>query len=259
MKKKLVILIGVIILIISSFLFVFIFDKKEEKKNNSTITLNFESRFDELDEFELDKTIKVGWLQVQGTNIDLPVLIMGVDAEAPHDMEYAWRSYNYDSNENREVISGHNYLNVSNNPSTNFNELSYFEGLMAYTYPNFAAKNQYIYYLKDGVEELYVIYGVGFYDNYYDVGESFGNTELVDKYIEKVKNNSLYDYDVEVTNDDELLTLKTCTRYFGSGMLQQFVVDARKVREDEEIIRHEIVTTDTYKELIGEEDDKVDS
>lgn len=254
MKKRGLILISLIIVLVIGGVLIFFFFNNDKEEKFAPITLNFEDRTSQLEKFELEDAIKVGWIQVQGTNIDSPVVIKGVDVAASHDTEYAWRSYNYDSDENREVISGHNYLNVSSNPSTKMDELSYFEGLMAYVYPDFAIENQYISYLKDGKEELYVIYAVGFYDNYYDYGESFSNTKLVDKYIQEVRDNSLYDYDIEVTNEDELLTLKTCTRYFGSSKLQQFFVDARKVREDEEIVKYSISTTDKYKELIGEEE-----
>ena len=256
MKKRAVILSVIIFLLIGGFLFFFFFDKEKEEKP-MPIKLNFENRTSQLEEFYEENTIKIGWLQVQGTNVDLPVLIAGIDSEIDHDTEYAWRSWNYNSDGNREVITSHNYLNLSSKPSTNMSELNFFEGLMGYAYPDFALENQYIYYLKDGVEELYVIYAVGFYDNYYDSGESYMTKEEVDAYIEKVRDNSLYDYDIEVTSEDELLTLKTCTRYFGSEKLQQFVVDARKVRVDEETVRYPIETTNKYKELIEEE--KIDN
>lgn len=41
-------------------------------------------------------------------------------------------------------------------------------------------------------------------------------------YIRETKKNSLYDFDVEVDSSDHLISLITCTRYFGLNGKTQF-------------------------------------
>lgn len=252
-KKKLklipvIITLVIVIALILIFVFLYFRNKPNSDYINEKMILNFENRINDLEEYSYEDTIAVGWLQVQGTNIDFPVLFVSA-ASKEIDFSYAWRSPNYITGENREVIIGHNLINVSSNPIYDKTNLMDFESLMNFTYSSFAEENQYIKYTKDGEESLYVIYAVGFYDYEYDSAESFDTKEEVKKYIKMVKNNSIYDYSVDVNSDDEIITLKTCTRYFGVNEKQQFVVDARKVRNDEEIVKYQVKKNKNYKEL----------
>lgn len=250
-KKRIILLITVILLII---VFIVVGVKiifRKDNNFNPKISVNFYDRSKEFENLKVENALKIGWLQVQGTNVDLPVILQGLDFEEDNNFDYAWRSPNYQYGNNRELIIGHNLINISKNPTTDMKNLKYFEGLLAFVYPDFAQTNQYVSYYKDGKEDIYVIYAVGFY-NYEDADiNSYDSDSDIKNYIDKVRKNSIYNYDIDVDSSDELITLNTCTRYFGADKLQSFSIEARKVRKDEEIIRHKITTTKVYDSLIG--------
>jgi len=253
-KKRLMLVILCILLV---FVFMFIintitFDNNNDIKNDISMNLNFKDRKEAFDKFDAGDLYKIGWLQVQGTNIDLPILDSNsyelVDSV---DYSYGWRSPVYVTGENREVLVGHNIINVSSTPMLSNDNLKNFESLMSFVYAGFAKDNLYIQYTKNGKEELYMIYAIGFYDYYYDNAESMNNKDKIKKYINDVRSNSIYDYEIDVNENDSLLTVKTCTRYFGNDSKQQFVVDARKVRDDEKIIKYQVKVNDNFEELIN--------
>ena len=244
LNKKKILFIGLVIILLVIIVLVSFLST-----GNKTITLDFESRVDTLKQFKTDY-YKIGWLQVSGTNIDLPILDSTATSVEP-DYSFGWRSDNYETGENREVLLGHNVINVSSNPMLSNDNLTDFESLMSFSHASFAKDNLYIQYTKNGKDELYLIYAIGFYSYNYDSAESFNSDEETKEYIEKTIQNSIYDYDVDVNSSDTLLTVKTCTRYFGANTLQQFVVDARKVREDEEIVKYNVKTNKKFDELIG--------
>lgn len=223
--------------------------KKDEKSEK--IELSFSDRVSEVNAFSDERFFSIGWLQVQGTNIDFPILNSNSSKyETEIDYSYGWRSPNYNNGENREVLIGHNIINVSSTPMLSTEGLENFEALMSFSYYSFAKDNLYIQYTKDGQNDLYLIYGVGFYDYSYDNAETLEDDEI-NEYISSVKKNSIYDYDVDVNNNDILLTIKTCTRYFGNNEKQQFVIDARKVREEEEIIKYSVEINSNFEKLIN--------
>lgn len=242
-----IVIISILLIITTALVFRLLKNDNESVKTEK-INLNFESRIKKLEELE-SEYYKIGWLQVQGTSIDLPIFDFTI-SEENKDYSYGWRSPNYVSDENREVLLGHNVLNVSNNPIISAKGLKDFESLMAFSYASFAKDNLYIQYTKDGIDELYAIYAIGFYNHGYDMAESMNDSEKIKEYINDVRNNSIYDYDIDVNENDYLITVKTCTRYFGNSEKQQFIIDARKVRESEEIIKYNVKTNKLFDELI---------
>ena len=248
-KTKIFIFLILSILILALVMFLIIKPKKELKQNE-IIKLDFKNRIEQLKNFDSGKYYKIGWLQVQGTNIDLPI----IDATSNiDDLDYSfgWRSPLYVTGENREVLIGHNILNVSSTPMLSNENLEDFEALMSFSYYSFAKDNLYIKYTKDYKEEIYLIYAIGFYDYNYDKAESINDPNETTTYIETARKNSIYDYDIDVNNQDQLLTVKTCTRYFGANEKQQFIIDARKVRDNEEIVKYSVKTNQNFENLIG--------
>lgn len=223
--------------------------KLKSNFKSEKVNLQFKDRTTDLANYQYKNYLTIGWLQVQGTNIDYPILSSNAANDEDVTKNYGWRSPYYQSNENREVLLGHNIINVSSIPIRDMSVLNNFEGLMAFTYDDFAKKNLYISYTKNNETSIYKIYAVGFY-----VYESTSDTGYTDKeeitsYINKTRKNSIYDYDVDVTAEDELLTLKTCTRYFGIEGKRAFTIDARKIRENEDTITYEVKTNNNYQEL----------
>ena len=245
LKTRMVFILAIIIVLILIVTYALINNYSDTKVEK--INLSFKNRIDDFNKFQYENYIKIGWIQVQGTNIDYPVLNFNAGEIDASLLNYSWQSPYYFIGENREVLMGHNVINVSSTPIRDMSILNSFEGLMAFVYDDFASNNLYINYTKNGKTELYKIYAVGFYDYYSDSAESFTDDKLIKEYITKVKKNSLYDYDVDVKSDDELITLKTCTRYFGLNEKQELWVDARKVREGEDIIKYKVKKNDNYK------------
>lgn len=243
-KKRIILVGGILFLVFISLWFVIkLIDDKE-------FSLNFKSRIETLNNFETN-ALRRGWIQVQGTNIDLPILSSTDYLTSKDDYKYSWLSGNYRTGQNRKVIIGHNVLNVSSKPTKNMTNLEDFEGLMAFAYYDFAEENLYIQYTDFNTKEekLYLIYAIGFYDYDYDRGEGFSDKSEIEDYIKKVRNNSIYDYDIEVDSNDTIITVKTCTRFFGNSEKQQFVIDAREIRDNEEVVRYKVTKSKVFKDL----------
>lgn len=209
------------------------------------MVLNFQSRVDNIENLKEININKFGWLQVQGTTVDVPIL---TTANANGDYSHGWVSSNSIGFKTRNVLIGHNVLNVSNQPMVNHSILTDFEDLMAFVYYDFAKENMYVSFTKNGIDRIYVIYAIGFYDYDYDNAEGLTNDAEVDRYIQLAKESSIYQYDVDINHSDDLLTIKTCTRYFGNDEKQQFVIDARELREDETPLKYHVKKTKLYKE-----------
>lgn len=207
----------------------------------------YESRVDKLNSTFVEGTDTYGWLQVQGTNIDYPVFKLtndGLDTL----IDYIWRIDNFTDSYNREVILGHNLLNVSSEPIINGDGHSRFENLMNFVYYDFAKDNMYITYTYGGVDHIYKIYAVGLYYHKYNSNYPIlkSDIESLDNYIKIAKENSLYDYDIDVNSSDTIMTLVTCTRYFGRDGKTDFRIDAREVRENEKLDKYSVETNDNY-------------
>ncbi len=235
---------------------------KEELEPLKEIHVSFEDHREDLLNFSYQGAAAVGWLQVQGTNVNFPVLNYFLTSDAKETqyvssndiLEYAWRSPNYVTGENRETILGHNLVNLSSTPIRDMSELKAFEGLMAFVYEDFAQENLYISYTKGENEYIYKIYAIGFDDYDVDDSSSFKTEEVTKDYIDRVRKNSIYDYDIDVNEKDTLLSLKTCTRYFGVNQNQEFTIDARLLREGEKIEAYRVTKSENYKALIKNSD-----
>ena len=128
---------------------------------------------------EFDKVKPLGWLRVQGTNIDFPIVYY-------NDLDVTDPKYELGWNYSEETLD---YLN------TNINK------------------------------------------------------EEEKKYIDKVINDSYFKFDVDVKETDHLITLVTCTRFFGNTTKYSFVVDARMVRKNERIKNYKVTENKSYKKI----------
>lgn len=238
-KIKLMGIISVIVLITLIILFLCI------EKTAQVDYYILESRTDSVKNTKVLDSKTLGWIRVQGTNIDTPIVKVTDSVSESFDVNYLWISSYFHEDENRKVIYGHNVRNVSSEPEVGNSEHIRFEQLMSFVYYGFAKENLYIQY-NDGVNDyLYKIYAVSFNDVRYEYGQSYGKKKLKE-YIRDAKDISLYDYDVEVDETDELISLITCTRYFGLYGKTQFRVDARRVRENEKISKYSVEITPNY-------------
>ena len=239
--KKIYIIMIIILLILSVFII---------RKFNKYYSID--DRVEKMNTFEnVDGAKAISWLKVQGTNIDLPVLYYHevVNISDPTN-DIAW-SYTKDNKlADKTTIFSHNVLNVSKNPLIGDKNHKRFEQLMAYIYFDFVKENKYIQYTINGENYLYKIYGVSLKKTEsveYETSD-FSKKELK-KYIEDTKKDSYFDFNIEVDENDKLLTLVTCTRFYGSTDEYSFVVDARKVRNNEFIDNYKVVENKNYKKV----------
>ena len=241
MKKKWIfILVGVIL--IAFVLVVRIYRPVYQVKDRTEKLEKFRS---------VEKQKAMAWIRVAGTNIDLPVMYYDI-VEDISDPTYdiAWSYTNDKTLPDKSTVFSHNVLNVSSNPLIGDKNHRRFEQLMAYIYYDFAKDNQYIQYTINNKNYLFKIYGVSFVQTDEIESDSSNRTkEELKKYIQDVKKDSYFQYHTDVDSQDKLLSLVTCTRFFGSDTSYSFVVDARLLRKNERAGKSKVVEKDNYKKI----------
>lgn len=195
-------------------------------------------------ESEKNSNETIGWIRIQGTDIDLPI-IKNEDNSYPVEVEgYGWIDGAFSSFHNNTTIMGHNIFNLSGKPLLESKNFKRFEQLMSFVYLKFAKENKYIQLTMDGEDKLYKIFMVGFIPK---------KDELLildeNNYLDKIKEYSIYDYDIDVNKDDKLLSLVTCTRFFTQLDNDSFYVVAREVRKKEKIENYSVRRNKRYEEV----------
>ncbi len=236
-KPRFFILIVLILILIIAFFLI----KNKETANYYPVS----SRIDSVNKTKIADAKTIGWIRVQGTDIDYPI-IRETNAAYNSGTDYLWEPNNSLDNENRKTIYGHNLLNISSKPLVRDPSHTRFEQLMSFVYENFAKDNLYLQYTSGGKEYIYKIYAVSFLSKEDETGASIKNKTKLQDYIEEAKKVSLYDYNVKVSSNDKLISLITCTRYFGISDKTQFRIDARQVRKNEKVIKYTVETNQNY-------------
>lgn len=171
----------------------------------------------------------MGWIRVQGTDIDYPIL----DSTLPDDKmseNYVWKNtLESEKLEDHTIIYGHNIQNVSSHPLIQNKSHLRFEQLLGFVYYDYAKENLYLQYSNKTGDYLFKIYSISFFDT----TELTVEEEEKNSYIEKAKKDSFYHYDVDVTKEDTLITLITCTRFYGGNQSYEFKIDGRLLRKGE--------------------------
>ena len=124
-----------------------------------------------------------------------------------------------------------------------------FEDLMSFAYYDFAKDNKYIQFTLGDKEYLYKIFSVGFIPSY-EVDlfpEKSVDGVKMKKHIQYLKDYSIYDYSINVNENDSVISLITCSRLIDA--YQDFVVSGRLVREKEMISDYKVVKNDNYKKV----------
>ena len=146
MIKKIVIIILILILLIIAYNLKYYKIKNrvpDIKKNN----------------YKINNIKPLGWIRVQGTNIDYPVVYY-YDLDDPSDPTYdfAWNFQKEKKMVNHTSLLSHNILNSSSHPLIAKKGQRRFEQLLSFIYYDFVKKNKYIQYTVDGKNYLYKIY-----------------------------------------------------------------------------------------------------
>lgn len=209
-----------------------------------------------------------GWLRVQGTDIDLPVLYSKDFSEQfPMELEeFVWTENKDTKFHNNTKIMGHNLYNLSASPKLESEYFHRFEQLMSFVYYDFAKDNKYIQYTVDGKDYVYKIFAVSFIDyndKYRTPHTDDCSKSDLENIIDRAKKSSIYDYKVDVNGNDKVISLSTCTRMFGQKENVDFYVFGRLVRDGEKINNYRVIKNDNYKKvekvLKGDEKDEKDT
>ena len=242
-------------LIALSVLFVFFMILSFVGNNNEVFKVESRDKsFKEAKENDTSQFKTIGWVKVQGTNIDYPVIrVLDDDYGHPVSGEsYAWSINEGSKIEKKMDISGHNILNLSSNPVKKDEMFIYFEELMNFVYFDFAKDNQFIQLHINGEEYIYKIFSINFLKPF-DVNSfarnGYENNEIND-FLNVLNKGNLYNYDVDVNGDDKFISLYTCTKFFGNEMNANFVVTGRLLRDDEKIELSTIEKAEKYTEIV---------
>jgi SrtB family sortase len=178
-------------------------------------------------------SLTVGWLYVQGTTINLPILQKKEDTNNEYYLKaniynkYAWKGWPFvDFRDTMSpipknlIIYGHN-----------MGDGDLFGQLMKYKALSFLNSNPIIYFGTTSEQYSFKIFAAYITDvNFNYIQTDFKNDAEFTDFISKNKARTLFNTNVDVAASDTILTLSTCTYEFKDA---RFVVMARRVRADE--------------------------
>ena len=174
---------------------------------------------------EINRDI-VGWLEIPGTNISYPIM--------QGDDNAYYLNHTFKGNVNsagsifmevlnaadftdyHTLIYGHNMKNGSM-----FGTLSYYKS------PTYLVAHPYLYVDTEYGQQKYQIfscYETSATSDSYTIG--FAPDEIYQEYLNTIKGRSEYDTGVDVSTEDKILSLSTCTK---SGENMRYLVHAKLV------------------------------
>ena len=177
-----------------------------------------------------------GWITVDGTDVNYPILRSGADKAEDfylnHDLSgakktagsiYIQRLNSEDFSDSNTVIYGHNMLNGS-----------MFASLKKFRDADFFNKNRYMYIYTPGHAKRYETVSAFVYDDRHIINSfNFYMAQGMQAYIDTVMNPQTTVKNVlsgaELTLDDKLITLSTCT----SKSKERYLVVGRLVEDIE--------------------------
>ena len=243
----LIVVLSILMLLLFVLMIVKMVGKGDFYKVESRISNIEKSRKNDKSDFQT-----IGWVRVQGTNIDYPVYgIIQEGYEYPVTESYLW-SLNMDSDfHDTMLIYGHNVMNLGPHPITHDESFIRMEELMNFVYFDFAKENQYIQFTIDGEDYLYKIFAVNFievldYEEYPDGEWSSDNKE---DYVDRLLEESIYDYNDGYQKGDKILSVVTCSRFFEDGVNYDFIVTGRLVRLGESIKKTSVLRNKNYVKI----------
>ncbi len=174
----------------------------------------------------------IGWIKVQGTNIDYPIIKYRNGMLDGENIDYAWTNVKVDKLSNFLTISSHNLRNVSSKPIIGDDTMNQFEQLMSFIYYDFNKDNKYIQYTINGKNYLYQIFSVALVNNSeVDYYESSYKKKDLKEYLNYSLEDSFFKYDVDVNSNDKIISLVTCTRF--NGYISNVIkVDAKLIKKN---------------------------
>ena len=169
----------------------------------------------------------VAYLKVPGTKIDY-VVVKGKDNSyyLKHNLYKqssvaGWIFMDYhnklDGTDKNIVIYGHNtYNGTMFGTLRNVVKKNWYENMDNHTF-NLVLEDEVVTY------QVFSTYSIKVEDYY--INTIFKNNNEFDKFVKTLKKRSVYNYDVEVTGEDSILTLSTCT----GGGKSRMVLHAKRI------------------------------
>ena len=193
-------------------------------------------RMEKLEELQKENSDIIGWLQIENSNINYPVLQCD-DNEYymthTYNKEYSKdgslfldKDYNWDIPSTNLLIYGHN----------NIGSKEMFSELINYKDENYYKEHKKIRFTTNKEDSEYEIIAVFLSRVYYKSEKNVfryyyfinaNNEQEFNDYIENSKKNSLYNLDATAQYGDQLLTLSTCEYSQTDGRL---AVVAKKIK-----------------------------
>lgn len=237
-KNSLIIIFILLILIVSAIVY-----------KNRFRYYSIEDKTSNIKKTKFDDSNPIGWIRIQGTKIDFPIFNNSDVDVSSNDLELGWVNTDYRSElEDRSVILSHNVRNVSSKPLIANKNHQRFEQLPSFLYYDFASKNKYVQFSTKNSNNLFKIYSVYIAENFDISGVSL-TTKEKEKYIDNAISKSYFKYDVDISSKDKLITLVTCTRFYGDTDSYSIVVEGRKVREKENISNYKVTKNKNYQKI----------
>ena len=160
-----------------------------------------------------------GWIKVENTNIDYPIL-QGNDNQ-----------YYLDKDINKEYLtSGSIFMNYLNNGFNDENTVLFghnmrngtmFAQLKKYKERDFFYGNNDIdIELSNGITLKYKVFSVyvtDVEDNY--IKTKFDNKDEYKEFLDRIKNKSIYKTEIDLNEDDKIITLSTCSYEFNDARI----------------------------------------
>ena len=249
LKKKYLLFCFLAILFIILILYFSVTRLFSSLNNNYKIETRVENIINERsNDTDIKKT--VGWLKVQGTNIDYPILYAPYYNFSYETSDFAWTEGYFKDLNNIIYITGHNIKNQSKHPLIGYEKHNRFEQLMSFIYYDFSKENEYFQYTFNGNDYVYKIYSVAFInsDDLDVYNDSKYSSEKLSDYIKLTKESSLFDYEIDVNSDDKILSLITCTRFLDDQSIS-FVVTGRLLRKNENTKKYNVKTNHNYDKI----------
>lgn len=244
---KIIFIFFIIIFICSiGYLTYYLYDKNKNNEDNKEILNNIEidkskitedttERMLQLEELQKENEEIIGWLEIEGTNINYPVL------QASDNDYYLTHNYKKEKastgslflDKNFDLINGSsNYLIYGHRDKSGL----MFEDLIKYTKEDFYKEHTKVRFTTNKEDGIYEILSI-FYSRVYYRSEqnvfryyyfvNANNEQEYNDFVNNAKKVSLYDTGITASYGDQLLTLSTCEYSQEDG---RFVVVARKVK-----------------------------
>ena len=244
-KKKGKIIIPILLLIFISIMIftgIKIFNWLKENKDSNDIiediqdSISIDDNTDIVDKYNVDfdslkqkNSDTIAWLKVNGTSIEYPVVkTTNNDFYMTHSFDKSYNSAGwvfmdyknkFDGTDNNMVIYAHNRR----------------DGSLFGTLKNILTEewqsneeNFTIPFITENEKAEYQVFSVYRIENEdYYITTNFGTDNEFQKFIDKIKSRSLKDFEIDVTTNDNILTLSTCA----DNNKYRVVLHAKKITE----------------------------